>query len=216
MELYRAGSGPEFYMVVKTRHFSILGWLLVASTTGLRAQVFEASPFFGYRFGGSAQTSNGQHSDLDAARSYGLALDYSGPQPSDIKLELFWSRQDSGLDLNGVNGLSHMDMSVDEFMIGGVYEHGNGRLRETVTGLVGATLFTPEFGDQDARFAFGIGLGVKYFLLKNLALRADLRAYGTVVESEGVFISSGGVTVAYFTGNIIWQGEVSGGLTLAF
>ncbi len=201
---------------MKIKHLGIVAWLLAFSTFGLHAEMFEASPFFGYRFGGSVETSDGQHTGLDAGISYGLALDYSGPQPSEMKLELFWSRQESGLDLNGVNGLSHMDMSLDEFMIGGVYEHGQGRLRETVTGLVGATLFTPEFGDQEARFSFGFGLGVKYFLFKNLALRADLRAYCTVVESEGVFISSGGVTVAYFTGSTIWQGEVSGGLTLAF
>jgi hypothetical protein len=149
--------------------------------------------------------------DIEAAPAYGLSLDFA-PYPSDMKFELFWSRQDTGLDLNGSGG--HVDMSVDEFLIGGVYELGQGRLRETVSALVGASAFSPDGAEREARFSFGIGPGVKYFLLKNLALRAELRGYGTVVEADSVFISSGGNTVAYFSGSAIWQGEVSGGITL--
>ena len=46
--------------------------------------------------------------------------------------------------------------------------------------------------------------------------QASLRGYCTVVESDSVFISTGGTTVAYFSGSAVWQGEVSGGITLAF
>ena len=192
----------------------IAGWLL-ASTLCLRAQVFEVSPFFGYRFGGSFHSISGQETSLEDGRAYGLSLDYT-PYPSDIKLELFWSRQDSGLNLEGVGGLNHLGMTVDEFMLGGIYEHSWGRLRETVTVLLGATLFSPESSSSEVRFGLGLGVGVKYFLLKNLALRADLRGYCTVVESDSAFISTGGVTVVYFSGSTIWQGEISGGLTLSF
>jgi hypothetical protein len=199
---------------MRMKYIGIAAWLL-ASTLGLHAQVFEVSPFFGYRFGGSFNSSNGEATSLQDGRAYGLSLDYT-PYPSDIKLELFWSRQNSGLNLEGVGGLNHLNMTVDEFMLGGIYEHGWGRLRETVTVLVGATLFDPDSGESEARFAFGIGVGVKYFLMKNLALRADLRGYCTVVESDSAFISTGGVTVVYFSGSSIWQGEVSGGLTFSF
>jgi hypothetical protein len=199
---------------MKIKLIGVAVWLL-ASGFGIAAPVFEISPFYGYRFGGSAQTSNGQDTDIEAGPAYGLSLDFA-PQPSEMKFELFWSRQDSGLDLNGSSGLNHVDMSVDEFLIGGVYELGQGRLRETFSALVGASVFSPDGAEREARFSFGIGLGVKYFLLKNLALRADLRGYGTVTEADSVFISSGGTTVAYFSGSAIWQGEVSGGITLSF
>ncbi len=202
------------FWFMKRKYLGIAGWLLISSL-GLHAQVFEASPFFGYRFGGSIETSGGQETDIQAGPCYGLSLDYA-PNVSDIKLELFWSRQDSGLNLDGLGGLNHLHMTVDEFMLGGIYEQAQGRLHETVTALVGATLFSPADNDRQARFAFGIGLGVKYFLLKNLALRADLRGYGTVVESDSAFISTGGVTLLYFSGSAIWQGEVSGGITLSF
>jgi hypothetical protein len=199
---------------VKTKHLGIAGCLFI-SMLGLKAQVFEISPFYGYRFGGSFETSSGQDTDLEAGRSYGLSLDYA-PHDADMTLELFWSRQESGLDLDGSGGLNHLDMTIDEFMLGGVYEEGRGRLRGTVTALAGATLFSPDAGDAEARFTLSFGVGVKYFLLKNLALRADLRGYMTVVESDTAFISSGGRTVVYFSGSVVWQGEVSGGITLSF
>ena len=192
----------------------IAAWLF-ATVLGLQAQGFGISPFYGYRFGGSVASSNGQDSELEAGPAYGLSLNYV-QRDSDLKLAVFWSHQDSGLDLDGAGGLNHVDMSVDEFLIGGLYEYGQGRLHETVTALVGATLFSPDGGDLEARLSFSVGVGVKYYLWKNFALQADLRGYCTVVESEGAFISSGGYTVAYFSGSTIWQGEVSGGITWSF
>jgi len=200
---------------MKMKCIGIAGFLFV-SAIGLRAQSFEISPFFGYRFGGTIENSRGESSDLKAAPAYGLSFDYSPYKNDSMKLELFWSRQDSQMDLGTVGGLEHMGLWVDVFQIGGVYESGQGRLHETVTALVGATVFSPEEGDVEARFSLSLGLGVKYFLSKNLALRADLRGYCTVVESEGAFISTGGNTVAYFSGSGFWQGEVSGGFTLSF
>ena len=192
----------------------IFAWLF-ASLLSSQAQVFELSPFFGYRFGGSVKTSDGEDTCLDPGRAYGVALDFA-PQASDLKLELFWSRQDTGFDSGGFEGFNHIHLSIDEFQFGGVYEAGQGRLRETVTALVGATLFSSDAGDREARFSFGIGVGVKYYLLKHLALRADLRGYGTVVEADAAFISSGGGAVAYFSGDAIWQGEIAGGISLSF
>lgn len=198
------------------RKFISLVLFFLGAMLSSPAQIFEVSPFFGYRFGGSFENSSGHSSDLEAGRAYGLALDYAPYDTDQMKLELFWSRQDSGLELAGESGLLHVDMPVDEFMLGGVYENGRGRLRETVSVLVGATLFSPEHADQLARFGLSAGVGVKYYLFRNLALRADFRGYCTVVESDSAFISTGGVTVVYFHGSALWQGEISGGLTFSF
>jgi len=199
---------------MKLKCIGITGCLFV-SMLSAQAQLFEISPFFGYRFGGSFETESGRDTDLEAGRSYGLSLDYA-PHDSDIKLELFWSRQDSRLDLYGAGGFNHVNTAVDDFMLGGVYENGRGRLRETATVLLGATVFSPDSADTEARFGLSVGLGVKYFLLRNLALRADLRGYSTIVEGHAAFISSGGRTLVYFSGDAIWQGEVSGGITVSF
>ena len=201
---------------MKLKMIILAGWVLVPAL-GAQAQIrFEISPFYGYRWGGGIETAGGQDLGFQDGRAYGLSLDYSPKPDSDLMIELLWSRQDSGVDLQGVGGVNHVGLTVDEFQIGGVVGTAYGRLHPYITGLVGASLFGPEGNDSEARFSFSIGGGVKFFLFRNLALRADLRGYCTVVESESTFISVGGKTLAHFSGSTLWQGEVSGGLTLAF
>ena len=115
-----------------------------------------------------------------------------------------------------VGGFNRLGVTVDEFQIGGVLETTYGRLQPYITGLLGATLFGPDDNDSEVRFSISIGGGVKFFLFRNLALRADIRGYCSVVESDSAFISHGGVTLVHFSGSTMWQGEVSGGITLAF
>jgi hypothetical protein len=203
-------------MAMKLRVIAFVGGLL-ASALGAQAQgMFEISPDYGYRWGGSFETVGGQELSLKDSRAYGLALDYSPIADSDLKYELFWSRQESGVDLPTLGGPSHLGVTVDEFMIGGVLGTSQGRAHAYLTGLVGATLFGPEGADSEVRFCLSIGGGVQFFLFRNLALRADLRGFCTVVESESTFISTGGVTLAHFSGSTMWQGEITAGITLAF
>src|SRR6185369_6499555 len=145
--------------------------------------VFEISPFYGYRWGGEIETTAEQKLGLEAGRAYGLSIDYAPREAPDIKLELLWSRQDSGVDLHELGGSRRLDVSVDEFLVGGVLETQYGRLHPYITGLLGASLFSPDGSDLEARFCLSIGGGVKFFLFRNLALRADLRGYCTVVNS---------------------------------
>ncbi len=191
--------------------------LLLFSCLGAGAQgiAVELSPFYGCRFGGSLISSTGQDLDLEAGQAYGLSL-YFAPRNSDMKFELLWSRQESGVDTEEVGGLGHLDLTVDEFMFGGVYEAGQGRFREYFSGMLGVSVFDVPGSDPEAYFAISIGGGVKYYVLKNLALRIDLRGYCNIVQAEGAFVSSGGYTVAYFSADTLWQGEISVGLTLSF
>ena len=194
-----------------------LATAILSAASSLHAQPqFEVSPFYGYRWGGAIETVNGQQLHFEDGRAYGLTLNYMPKKDSDLKFELLWSRQDSGINFQSLGGMNHLGMTVDNFQIGGVLETTYGRLHPYITGLVGATLFGPENTDSEVRFSISIGGGVKYYLFRNLALRADLRGYCTVVESDSAFISSGGVTVAHFSGTTLWQGEVSGGITLSF
>jgi hypothetical protein len=191
--------------------------LLLCSGLGARAQevAFELAPFYGYRFGGSVDSSAGGTLDLKAGQAYGLALDF-GPRDSGVKFEVLWSRQESGIDLEGLGGLGNVDVTVNEFMLGGVYEMRQGHFRERIAGIIGATVFNADGNDAQAHFCLGLDVGVKYFLLKNLALCADLRGYFTLFREEASFISSGGNMVAYFGGSALWQGEVTAGFTLTF
>lgn len=190
--------------------------LIILSTLVSQAQGrFEVTPNFGYRWGGDLETSRGEILGLNDGRSYGICLDYSPNADDDIKLEVLWSRQESGVNL-GQFGLGQVDVTVDEFMIGGLIQGRYGKLYGHLTGLMGATLFSPDDSESDARFSLSLGGGVKYYLFKNLALRADVRGYCNIIEGDGTFIYIGGITIAQFSGSTMWQGEVTGGLTLAF
>jgi hypothetical protein len=200
--------------------------LLLAITSALQAQQlekerwgtqrFEISPFYGYRFGGEVQNPlTGRTYRFQDAPAYGLFLDVAPKQDAPEKLELLWSRQDSRVDLQGLAGVGKVDVTIDQIQIGGSIERGQ-RLREYVSLLVGATYYSTDDYGSDIRFSLGLGGGVKYFVTRNLALRADLRGFCSIVDSSGAFISNGGTTVVAFSGSAVWQGQVTAGLSLAF
>ena len=202
------------FNLMKLKAVACAGGLLVFAIAGHAQGTFEISPFYGYRWGGDFETAGGEKLGLQAGKAYGLSFDYTASP--DLKFELLWSRQESSVDLHDVGGFNTLGVTVDEFQIGGVLETTYGRLHPYITGLLGATLYGPDDSDSEVRFSISLGGGVKFFLFKNLALRADIRGYCTVVESDSAFISSGGVTLVRFSGSTMWQGEVSGGITLAF
>jgi hypothetical protein len=177
---------------------------------------FGISPFFGYRFGGAVENPDtGTKYSFKDAPAYGLFLDYA-PTNYFGRFELLWSRQDSRLDFHGDNSLGKVDVTVDEFQIGGDAEFGSERLREYASAHVGATYYSSDGHGNDIRFSFSIGTGLKAFLTKNVYLRADLCGFCTVVAAEGSFIYANGVTVASFSGSTLWQGQASVGFGITF
>ncbi|HTY88939.1 MAG TPA: hypothetical protein VMB80_15860 [Candidatus Acidoferrum sp.] len=177
---------------------------------------FGISPFYGYGFGGEVQDPNTETKySLKNGPAYGLILDYA-PMDYYGRFELLWSRQDSSVDFQGNNGLGNVDVTIDVIQVGGECEYGVERLRAYVSAHAGITHFSSDGYGDDTRFSFGIGGGVKAFLTKNIYLRGDLRAFGTVTEGEGSFIYANGVTVATFSGTVLWQGEVSAGIGITF
>lgn len=195
---------------------SFAGLLLILGLDARAAGLsLELTPMIGYRVGGSFEGFSGDKLTLDAGLSYGLALDF-GPRDTPLKFELLWSRQESGIDFRGLGGWEHLDVAVDQFMFGGIYELSQGRFRETISTLIGASMFSPQDNDRQAFFSAGIGLGAKYYATKNLILRADVRGYCNFVESDSVFISSGIYDVVFFRGDTLFQGEVSLGVSFSF
>ncbi len=57
--------------------------------------------------------------------------------------------------------------------------------------------------------------GVKYFLTKQLSLRLDGRALGTLLNSNSAIFCSGGYTISV-SGSTLWQFEGGLGLIFAF
>lgn len=177
---------------------------------------FGIVPFYGYRFGGEVQdsVSDKEYSFKDSP-GYGLMLDYA---PLDYfgRFELLWSRQDSSLDFEGNYGLGEVDLTVDVIQLGGVAEFGTEGFRQYVSAHVGATHYSIEGSDDDTKLSFSLGVGVKAYLTKNIYLRAELTGFCTVVDAEGGFIYANGIAIARFTGDTLWQGQISAALGITF
>lgn len=181
-----------------------------------QTQRFGISPFYGYRFGGEVENSNtGATYSFEDSPAYGLFLDYA-PKDYYGRYELLWSHQDSSLNFGGANGLGKVDVTIDVVQVGGELEFGKERFREYVSSHVGATHFSSDGYGDNTEFSLGIGGGVKAFLTKNIYLRADIRGFCNVTDGQGGFIYANGVTVAWFSGSTLWQGQASVGIGITF
>jgi hypothetical protein len=103
-------------------------------------------------------------------------------------------------------------------MAGIVEEKGEGRSHFFGVALAGVTRFVPGLSgfDTDSRFTLGVDLGVKHFLSDNFGLRAELRGFYAFTETNGGVFCAQGTCLFAFGGKGLWQGDVSGGIILAF
>jgi hypothetical protein len=168
----------------------------------------------GWGFGGSVQNVTLEQAySFQAAPVFGGALDIK--LSAGWNVELYYSRQQSEL---GAGLGPAIDVTLERYLAGIQEEKGSERFRWFGTFYVGATRFVPGISgfDSDTRFTGGIGLGAKAFFSKNVGLRFEARGFYTVVDAEGGFICGGGTCLFSFSGSGLWQGDVGGGLILAF
>ena len=180
----------------------------------LDQQKVQLSALGGWGFGGSVYDET-----LMQDRSFKAAPVFGGALALKVKdgwnAELYYSRQLSELDGGLVPGL---DVTIERYLVGIQEEKGDDRFRWVGTVYGGATRFVPglEGFGSETRFTGGIGLGAKAFFTQNLGLRIEARGFYTVVDAEGGFICSAGTCLFSFSGSGLWQGDVGGGLVIAF
>jgi hypothetical protein len=177
----------------------------------------ELSPFFGYRIGGHF---NGVNETIEypfaGATSYGGLADINLNRDN-YKLEFLWSHQETGLDrfLNGTQK-SRTPLQIDHLQAGVLQEVGNSRARLAISALAGGTRFASSGLGSETRFSGSIGGIAKLFPTPHVGLRIDARAYGVFVKGvTGAFCVNGTCAFAY-SGNVLWQGDFTAGLILAF
>jgi hypothetical protein len=86
-----------------------------------------------------------------------------------------------------------------------------------VVGGLGVTQLTPSLAGYASalRLSMNLGLGYQWPLAPALAVRTELRGYGTLINSRGAFLCSGGCTVS-IKGESLTQAELMLGLTWGF
>ena len=196
--------------------------VLVAAAAPARAQ--SSSDFFQkLQVSGLAAWGGGgsvREVALDESRSFETAPVYGGAV--DIRVaddgwyaELYASRSQSRLE----GGLApSIDVTMDRYLVGIQQEKGSEKLRCHGTFYLGATRFVPGLSGAGSatKPTGGLGLGFKGFFTRNVGLRVEARGFYTLVKSDGGLACVNGQCLFAFSGSGLWQGEIGGGLVLAF
>jgi hypothetical protein len=137
------------------------------------------------------------------------------------QLQLFGSHQQTELETSTGSGagtplrvplkLSTVQLGGTNFIDGRV---GNGTY---VVGGLGFTQLSPGLAglESELRLSLSLGLGYQWPLSAGLSLRTELRGWGTLINSGGSFLCSGGCTVS-IKGETLTQVEALLGLAWNF
>ena len=180
----------------------------------------QLSGYAGYRAGGNLEDSvSGDNHDLDASTSLALALEFRYGRGEDRYLQLWYSRQASGVN----DGLASHDVDVEYLHFGGTVPIGEFNKARSYLALgLGVTRFSPTgAGATDlTRFSGSLGLGIAMPVSEHAAFRLETRGYLTVVDSDtSIFCRSddgSGLCRIVASGSTIFQGEVLAGFAVSF
>lgn len=193
--------------------------LLLFSTSSYS---LELTPILGYRGGGEFidETTGDKHTVV-SSDIYGLIA--SWPYEHGKTYELYYSHQSS--DLNSINittpsptGTADIPLTIDYLHIGGTTPiSSEGDLKTFVSGGLGFTYLSPDLTglESDLRASFSLGVGLRYPVSKNIALRLETRGLGTLFNSNSSIFCSGGCTLRV-NGSLLIQAEVFAGIAFAF
>jgi hypothetical protein len=143
---------------------------------------FEITPFVGSMAGGEFEDpADDSERDLDGGTSRGLIVDIAAEHWRHY--EFFYSDLDTE-----VEGETPFDMSVRYLQIGGIVSHPEMRRVIPYFGMtIGAAQFSPDEPglDDETKFAFTAGGGLRIPITEHFGVRFDARAFVTVLDSEG-------------------------------
>ena len=178
------------------------------------AQV-SATAFGGYAVSeGIDNDTSGERAGVKSGAAFGIAADYD--LDSSRQLQLFYGQQNTTLNPGG--GQPRFDFDVRYLHLGGTYFFDGpiGRGPYAVGG-VGVTHFSPDLGglQSETKASLNVGFGYLWPLGRAVAVRAEARAFVTLLNNSGGLFCSGGCTVV-LRGDAFVQGLAMVGLTARF
>jgi hypothetical protein len=195
------------------RLVTAFAWLLLVMPP-VAAQI-GASVFSGYSVSeGLDNQVTGERAHVSSAASFGVSFDYD--LDAARELQLFYGQQSTTVD-PGAGG-PRFDMDVRYLHLGGTYFFDGpiGRGPYAVGGL-GVTYLSPSLGglSSETRASMNVGFGYLWPLSSTVGLRAEARAFITLLNSSSALFCSGGCVVL-LSGDAFAQGQAMLGLTVKF
>jgi opacity protein-like surface antigen len=184
------------------------------------------TPVVGYRMGGEiSDDETDDEVELDDDSMFGVIVNLpyqSVGGDAYTEWEFYYSRQSVGVDKVPAGVDPSLDVDIDYFLLGGTYVGPGGIVRPYLAAEIGAARLSPD-GDgyeSDTVFAFSIGGGAQVLPANRVGLRLEGRVLGAVVDSDSALFcssASGGASCAFrASGDVLWQWEVSAGVTVRF
>ena len=183
----------------------------------------------GGRFHLEGASSNGASADdrvtLADHGAFAVTADLNADQrgkdgDSGAQYELFYSHE--ATDLRGTSGFPRTDVTVEYLHLGGtLLIDDEPRIKPYIAGGLGITRLTPGVqGSTDTRFSASLGLGLRWPVTKNFAVRLEGRGFVTLVNPDAsVFCrsdQSGLLCRVHGNGQTFLQGQFLAGVALAF
>jgi len=172
----------------------------------------------GWRGGGgfdqSTATTATTSVDLASGGAVGASIDWALDPARN--LQLFGSAQRTTLPLAGATG--DLPLTIGYLHFGGSnFFDGRAGQGGYVAGGLGLTWMSPRQSgwQSELRPSLSLAVGYEHAFAPALALRAELRGYVTLINSNGGFFCSGGCTVA-IRGDSMVQAEALLGLSVRF
>jgi hypothetical protein len=176
----------------------------------------------GLRSGSGFEQSQAPNNAVDMRSTAAGSLGIEWPFESGRPFQLLLSYQRTKLDLGTpttVGAPTELPLQIAYVHFGGLnYFDGTvGGRGPYVAGGLGATIMNPDFSGTSARVrpSMNVGLGYQWPVSPTLALRTELRAYLTAINSSGSFFCSGGCVVQVQS-TVMTQFEAMVGVTFGF
>lgn len=208
-------------LVCRTTLLPLLSLALLAALPS-HAQGITVTAYGGLRGSGQGlqrNAPNDQAVRLGSGSAASTSIDWTIDAAR--QLQLFASHQQTELETitgSGAGTTLRVPLKLSTLQLGGTNfidgRVGNGSY---VAGGLGITQLSPGLAgfESELRLSLSLGLGYQWPLSAGLALRTELRGWGTLINSGGSFLCSGGCTVS-IKGDTLTQIEALLGLAWSF
>ena len=179
----------------------------------------------GVTFYGGARGGGGFENANDGNKTYSLdsgavaAASVEWLLPDGRQGQVFYSFQRSALPGAAFGQTGEVAVNIGYLHLGGrsFFEGSAAADGAYVVGGIGATFLSPGLSGSasEIRPSINVGLGYQWPLAPNVALRAELRGYATLINSEGGFFCSSGCVIS-IRGSSMVQAEGLLGLSIGF
>lgn len=187
------------------------------SAEGEAAPGWQVTPFFGYSSAIDFEANDDPQptpvstrlASLQGERSSSWGLFISREVDDPGMIELLYSHQSTRLSPDQPERLT-----VDTLHFAGALTLSDNLMAPYIGAGIGATRFAAY--DSDVAPSMSLALGVQPRLTEHLALRAEVRGYGALVNDNSQFLCNPDQCVFKVRGELVTQWQANIGLTLRF